>query len=130
MLVPFGYDWSIDIIGMKIFLGQNSLLVTFLVFDCKKKWKKFHLKKVSSVDLLLVPFGFKNFLGSNFSKTKFIACYCLFSMKCRYHRDENISETNLLLVTFWLWLEYRYYKCHRNENISGTNLLLVPFCYD
>ena len=34
----------------------------------------------------------------------------------RYHRDENISDTNLLLVRY-----------HRNENISGANLLLVPF---
>ena len=29
MLVVFGYYWSIGIIGMKIFLGQNSLLVPF-----------------------------------------------------------------------------------------------------
>ena len=55
--------------------------------------------------------------------------YCLFFLfiiKYKYHRNENISGANLLLVPLRFWLEYRYQS---NENISSANLLLVPFSF-
>ena len=53
--------------------------------------------------------------------------YCLFLlviMKYRYHRNENISGANLLLVPFLIYYSKRY---QRNENISSADLLPVPF---
>ena len=55
--------------------------------------------------------------------------YCLlllFIIKYRYHRNENVSSADLLLVPFRFWLEYRYQS---NENISSANLLLAPFSF-
>ena len=44
-----------------------------------------------------------------------------------YYRNVKFSETNLLLVPFVMMIKYRY---HRNENISGTDLFACFFCYD
>ena len=65
-----------------------------------------------------------------FLRTKIIACYFLFIIKYRYHKNETFLGQNLLLVPFVfdeIQVKYRY---QRNEIFLRQNLLLVPFVYD
>ena len=51
-------------------------------------------------------------------------------LKYKYHQNENISSTNLLLTYFGfneIKVKHRY---HSNENISGRHLLVVRFGFD